>query len=218
MPQVLVTLPVEVRVRRMEVTWTLLHREGADAKVRGEMSRPPEDREFLDGWTIRERFLALRRSESALLKFLRWAGRFPPIFLSGDFEVSVFWKWQDIFQETLVKRNGQWRRKFDEFPYLFPDYPFVEERLSDVQFLLEGKKTRALIQAACGLYAIGTTIELDLASGAEFKWCARPDCRKRLFKQQSRHQTKYCSYECAHLQSVRNARGTIVASDGGYLC
>jgi hypothetical protein len=216
MPRLLVTVPVEVRLRKMEVSWTILPSGDANPTLHGEMFEPPRDREFLDGWTMRERFLGLRRSEQALLKFLRWAGRFPPITLLADFEMSAFWEWQDIFRKALVQRNSQWRKQFDKFPNIIPDYLLVEERLSDVQFLLKGKKTRAVIQAACGLYAIGTTIELDLLSGAQFKWCARPDCRKKLFQPQSRHQTKYCSYECAHLQSVRNARGTIVASEGEY--
>jgi hypothetical protein len=169
----------------------------------------PEDEEFLDGWTIRDRFLSLRRNESDLLKFLRWAGRFPPVYLAKDYEVSAFWKWQGIFLEALLQKNIDWKKGFGSFPYLF-----LEQRLSDIQFLLVGRSPKAVVRPLCGLYAIGTTIELDLVSGAEFKWCARPDCPKKIFQPASRRQKKYCSYDCAHLQSIRNARGTVVTSEG----
>jgi|SRR5579859_2959259 len=208
MPHVLLTIPVEVRVRKMEATWTLIE-SNSEPEFCCEMFGPqPGNAEFLDGWSIRDRFLRLRRNQSDLLKFLRWAGRFQNVALTSSYEMSVFWKWQDLFREALLQKNVDWKKGFRSFPTLF-----LEERLSGVQFWLEGKRSKVIVQAACGLYAIGATVELDLVSGAEFKRCARPDCPKKIFKPASRHQTKYCSHDCAHLQSIRNSRGTIVTSE-----
>jgi len=207
MPHALLTIPVEVRVRKVEATWVSLESKGA-SKLRCQMFDPqPKDEQFLDGWTIRDRFLRLRRRESDLLKFLQWAGRFPPVYLSSDYEASVFWEWQDIFREALLRKKADWKEGFRSCPYL------LQQERSEIQFLLPGRKPKGIVQASCGLYAIRTTVELDLVSGAEFKWCARPDCPRRIFKPASRHQTKYCSYDCAHLQSIRNSRGTIVSSE-----
>jgi len=197
----------------MEAVWTLVE-SNSQPQLQCEMhDRQPENREHLDGWTMRDRFFGLRRNQSDLLKFLQWAGRFPNTpLLDGSahrYDMLLFWKWQDLFREALVRKNVDWKKGFGSFPTLF-----IEERLSDIQFLLEGKKSKAIVQAACGLYAIGATVEIDLVSGAEFKWCARPDCPTKIFKPTSRHRTKYCSYDCAHLQSIRNSRGTIVASEG----
>jgi hypothetical protein len=209
MPHALLTIPVEVRVRRMEAAWTLIKSKTQPEFCCQMFGSQPENEAFLDGWTIRDRFLRLRRNQSDLLKFLQWAGKFPNVALSSSYEISVFWKWQDIFREALLQKNLDWRKDFRSFPILF-----IEERLADVHFLLGEQRPKAIVQASCGLYAIATTVELDLVSGAEFKWCARPDCPTKIFKPASRHQTKYCSYDCAHLQSVRNSRGTIVTSEG----
>jgi hypothetical protein len=208
MPHNLITIPIEIRTLKMEAMWTLIE-SGAHPKLRGDLLELPQPtaEAWLDGWTIRDRFLRLRRSKSALLKFLRWAGKFPYFRLIEDFEISDFWAWQDIFRKVLVTKNLLWREEFRDFPKIS-----FNRRFPEVQFFFEGKKSKAVIEASCGLYAIGATIELDLVSGAEFKWCARPDCPAKIFKPKSRHQTKYCSYECAHLQSVRNARGTVVTS------
>jgi len=211
MPQVLLTIPVEVRLRKMEAVWTLVEGTGQSQFCCQMFGPQPENEEFLDGWTIRDRFLGLRRNQSDLLRFLQWAGKFPNVVLSSSYEISVFWKWQDIFREALLQKNVNWRKGFQSFPVLF-----IEERLADVRFTLRGKGPKAVVQASCGLYAIATTVELDIASGADFKWCARPDCPKKIFKPSSRHQTKYCSYDCAHLQSVRNSRGTIVTPEGEF--
>jgi hypothetical protein len=202
------TIPIEVRALKWEAVWTLVE-SGARSKLRGDMLETPLPKAdaWLDGWTIRDRFLRLQRSESALLKFLRWAGKFPHFRFIDDFEISDFWAWQDIFRKALVQKNLLWRKEFRGF------YPGIfTNRRYDVQFFFEEIKSKAVIEAECGLYAIGATVELDLMSEAEFKWCARPDCPVKIFKPKTRHQTKYCSYECAHLQSVRNARGTVVTS------
>jgi hypothetical protein len=105
----------------------------------------------------------------------------------------MFWKWQDLIREALLRKSVDWKERLRSFP----SYMSLEQELSEVQFLLLGRKPKAIVQASCGIYAIMTTVELDLVSGAEFKWCARPDCPRKIFKPASRHQTKYCSYDCA---------------------
>lgn len=36
-------------------------------------------------------------------------------------------------------------------------------------------------------------------------FCVRPDCQ-RLFQKDTKHERKYCSSECAHIESVRKFR------------
>lgn len=52
--------------------------------------------------------------------------------------------------------------------------------------------------------AIKTSIVLDRLARGIWKICARPDCGA-VFPQTSRRTKLYCSYDCAHLQAVRNS-------------
>jgi hypothetical protein len=239
MPRAMLTLPVEVRLRKMKATWTLKESNGQAFLLREMYDPEPERKDVLDGWTIRDRFLRLRSNESDLLKFLTWVGRFTPVVLgfSEEYDVSVIWRWQDIFRQVLLRRAVDWKEDFfrdtlrlkglewEKFrravphPHLFNEArvspPTMVPPQAEIQFLLIQEKPTVVVHTTCGLYAIGSTVEIDLVRGAEFKWCARPDCPTKIFEPTSRHQTKYCSYDCAHLQSIRNKRGTIVVSETG---
>lgn len=48
-------------------------------------------------------------------------------------------------------------------------------------------------------------------AGLPSAFCARADCH-RLFQKTTKHERKYCSTECAHLESVRNYRARITRS------
>ena len=53
--------------------------------------------------------------------------------------------------------------------------------------------------------AILSTIFIDRLRKLRFKVCARPDCAT-IYELTSRHKRKFCSYDCAHLMTVRRSR------------
>lgn len=53
--------------------------------------------------------------------------------------------------------------------------------------------------------ALIADLTLSALSGVESAFCARHDCQK-LFQKTSNHDRKYCSTECAHVESVRKHR------------
>lgn len=58
---------------------------------------------------------------------------------------------------------------------------------------------------ASGVRACAAQLFLEKLSGAEYGWCARPDCNK-FFRLESKHFRKYCSQDCAHVVAVRTSR------------
>jgi hypothetical protein len=55
------------------------------------------------------------------------------------------------------------------------------------------------------LEAAVVSCHLDRIAGFKFKQCRRPDCRA-IYQVQSKQRRFYCSYECAHLETVRRGR------------
>jgi hypothetical protein len=68
-----------------------------------------------------------------------------------------------------------------------------------------GEAPRAIIFAQTALEAIIATIQIDKLTGAEFRVCARHDCKKPPFRVEAR-QKIFCSSDCAHLVAVRKSR------------
>jgi hypothetical protein len=56
-----------------------------------------------------------------------------------------------------------------------------------------------------GVLACTAQLFFEKLSGAEYGWCARPDCSE-YYRLESKHHRKYCSQECAHVVAVRAAR------------
>jgi hypothetical protein len=68
-----------------------------------------------------------------------------------------------------------------------------------------GAQHVALIETKDVLATMLATLQIDHLRGAKFGICARADC-PRFFEIKSRHIRKYCSYDCAHLETVRRSR------------
>jgi hypothetical protein len=216
MSQILVTIPVSVRVRKKPVTWTLGDWYGRSTVNGFHDQELKTTNDFLDGWAIRDRFLSLYRTESDLLKFLHWVGAFLPVPLQAEYEISAIWKCQDFFRNVLLDKDVNWRAAWGGQFRSFARFATLEEGCPSMQFVLGSRKPMAVLEPLCGLYAIKATLDLDLLRGAEFRWCVRPDCPTKIFRVTSRHKRKYCSYRCAHLQSIRNSRGTVVMVERDY--
>jgi hypothetical protein len=58
---------------------------------------------------------------------------------------------------------------------------------------------------ATALEAAVVSCHLDRLAGYQFKQCLRSDCRA-IYQVQSKQRRFYCSYECAHLETVRRSR------------
>jgi len=56
-----------------------------------------------------------------------------------------------------------------------------------------------------GALACTAQLFLEKLSGAEYGWCARPDCPE-WYRLESKHPRKYCSQDCAHVIAVRASR------------
>jgi len=63
------------------------------------------------------------------------------------------------------------------------------------------------ITTVCFWSAVLLSLQIDHATGATFRSCARPDCGIP-YPLTNRHKRKYCSQYCGHLESLRRQRGT----------
>lgn len=122
----------------------------------------------------------------------------------GAFRVSQqdFNEWQRLLKEALVCPTRSWSKlesRFDrrKVRQLWEPLPITFDWTSRVPI--------ARIKPFSALKTIVATIQLDRLRGAQFKFCARNDCR-RVFELESHPNRIYCDYECAHLVAVRNSR------------
>lgn len=161
----------------------------------------------IDGWLLREKFLAVRTPEEAL-SFLRETGPFvplgkrkgrqrarPPVEITFS-EIQVI---QRAFKYWLTSGPIDVPAWAVKTPFLNSVMPRWVEGLNAVV-----APEWAWINARYGLDAIWATILLDYAWGAKFRCCRRHDCGQ-VFRVRDPRQV-YCSYRCAHLVVVRNSR------------
>jgi hypothetical protein len=159
-------------------------------------------RAAMDPWKLRERFLNLKHSDDQLLRFLNDIGTWDNSL--GPFRPENIWSWQNAIKHMLLQPNRKWQGIVAQYlnPYVgfqgVAAYLDCEFTLSDEAFWLQ------LIPLGCLGALIGTVL-LDRSERARFRVCARDDCRQ-LYRLQSRHKRKYCSYDCAHIESVRSDR------------
>jgi hypothetical protein len=106
-------------------------------------------------------------------------------------------KWSEIIKYQEIIRES-WKQK-----------PRDWENLPDLSFGLHVN----LLGKQPYLFAVGDTVVEALVSDLIFTalsglpsgFCARSDCN-RLFQKTTKHDRKYCSSECAHVESVRKHR------------
>jgi hypothetical protein len=116
---------------------------------------------------------------------------------------SLCW-WRDCLKKLSVMPLSKWMEKT-------PICPF--EGGIDIckapEILLQLTKRGAPIgTVVCdeGRDAVLSMLKIEKAGGAEFRWCARTDCVKGIFRIESGHSRIYCSTRCAHIVAVRNSR------------
>jgi hypothetical protein len=125
----------------------------------------------------------------------QWAGN--PYVTQSDFS-----EWQQLLREALVRPAKDWKSLAERFA---PRK--VSTLIGPLRILFDwsGNVPLAKVVLPDSLTAIIATIQVDALQGAEFRVCARHDCKSAPFRIEARHKI-YCSTDCAHLVAVRNSR------------
>jgi hypothetical protein len=76
-----------------------------------------------------------------------------------------------------------------------------------LNFDWERRAPRPSITTVCFWSAVLLSLQIDLVKGTRFRTCSRPDCGIP-YPITNRHERKYCSQYCGHLESLRRKRGT----------
>lgn len=150
-----------------------------------------------DPWKLREVFLAWPPDE--------WPNF---VVMADPFGLEtvnqrLFENWQKLIRDALIQPAQEW--KMLESKSGIKSGQFRLSGPLSITFEWESEAPRAVIRESTALGAIIATIQIDKLAGAEFKVCARPDCKNPPFKVEARHKI-FCSADCGHLVAVRNSR------------
>jgi hypothetical protein len=140
-----------------------------------------------DAWQLREEFLKLEPTSEKAIAFLNKWGRWN----SEEYlELSEIIHLQLAVREAVMNSQYGWFASEYSLPSDWrrcPEFPY---------FSLLTDKAEA---------ALRMTVTADLLEQSTFKTCARPDCGQP-FKVESKHEKKFCSHACGHLEAVRRSR------------
>jgi hypothetical protein len=150
-----------------------------------------------DPWQLRDDFLSWPIDDWE--GFIAMAGRFGPFRISK----RSFGLWQKVLREALIRPAREWKALQSE--YGIPDNDLRLTKPLRIAFAWDGDVPRAYIPAIASLEAIIATIQIDKLQGAEFRVCARHDCKNPPFRVEARHKI-FCDSSCAHLVAVRKSR------------
>jgi len=154
--------------------------------------------EVVDPWSLRASFIKTENTKDAVSKFLN-----ETLWFEGPFYTfKGFCRWQQFIRRALELPSDQWSKLRAEFSatkvdFLFGGWMLVSKRVEQgfvANILAEGP-----------MHAIVISVQIDQLRKAQFKVCARPDCRV-IFEVTSRHNRFYCSQSCAHTENIRRLR------------
>ncbi len=148
-----------------------------------------------DLWELRNEFL---RPDEAWEGFFAMAGPWYPGYITH----ADFSEWQQLIREALVRPSKEWKTlagKFDQKKVARLTGPLR------IVFKWDGDVPVATVIPLNSLEGIIATVQIDALQGAQFRVCARHDCKNPPFRLEARHKI-YCSPECAHLVAVRKSR------------
>jgi hypothetical protein len=150
-----------------------------------------------DPWQLRNEFLSW--PPDGWKGFIAKAGNFGFSRISKE----KFEQWQKLVREALARPAREWKAL--DFMLQIPGASIQLSRQPRIAFSWEGDTPQAIITARTALEAIVATIQIDKLTGAEFRVCARHDCKNPPFRVEAR-QKIFCSSDCAHLVAVRKSR------------
>jgi hypothetical protein len=142
-----------------------------------------------DAWRLRDEFLRLNADNDATLRFLNKWGRWLP--LRAYVDLTEICQLQRRVREALTSSPKKW------FASGYASPPMARSGSTEFPYF------RILTDSVQAAIRMTTTI--DLLRELKFKTCARPDCRVP-FPVESKHERRYCTQYCAHLESVRRQR------------
>lgn len=160
----------------------------------------------LDAWEIRNEFLELQHDDrEALRKFLGKTGAFGWLNEYRGLKESELWKFQaairrQLLRPTVSKNETKFATDFEGVIH-----NRIQSYVMNAYVGLVDGKVIAEAEAANTFDAIVSTIFIDRLRKLRFKVCQRPDCAA-IYKLTSRHTRKFCSYNCAHVMTVRRSR------------
>jgi hypothetical protein len=143
-----------------------------------------------DAWQLRDEFLRLNVDDSeATLSFLKKWGRWRA--LPNSVDPTQIGELQRRVRQALTSSPEQW------FASNWASPPTPQARSKTFPYFTI--RTDSCHEAIC------MTTTIDLLRQLKFKSCARPDCALP-FRVESKHERRYCTQYCAHLESVRRSR------------
>ena len=181
---------------------------GSDELLVSGSSTSGQGRKRPDPWAMRDEFLKLDESATALAAFLNRWGTW------GTFSLLI---------ERLSGTRMLKRLTGEEYPQFLHPYTVWRERKTYRDGMLGSSASWLSTRATLGLthrraefpylgivaatcrQAIETTITLDHLRKVRSRVCARVDCNN-IFPVDSDHGKIYCQQYCGHLVSVRNGR------------
>jgi hypothetical protein len=184
-----------------------------DVLLRDYLKKNPEAAEFrfikdktlfrlgsVDPWELRRDFLSWPLDDWK--DFIAAAGGFDR-FSCHRVSKEDFEQLQKLLREALIRPAQGWKSLGPEFQIQNPSFLLSEQ--PNIFFVWNGKIPQAFIRPQHALQAMIATIQIDKLRGAEFRVCARHDCKNPPFRVEARNKI-YCSIDCAHLVAVRNSR------------
>jgi hypothetical protein len=126
-------------------------------------------------------------------------------------DLSFFWETQGILEGLMDNKSHTFRDTYlkNKHPRNSKEAARIAERpdIFSLVFDWEKRAPRPTITTVCFWNAVLLSLQIDLVQGTRFKTCARPDCGIP-YPISNRHEHKYCSQYCGHLESLRRKRGT----------
>jgi hypothetical protein len=160
----------------------------------------------LDSWEVRDEFLGLRHDQrDALRNFLRKTGAFCWLNQYRPIAESELWQFQAAIRQQLLKPTVSENRTKLATEFEVAIHNRIQAHLMNINVGLEDGTLVGEAEALNTFDAILSTIFIDGLRNLHFKVCARPDCAT-IYELTSRHKRKFCSYDCAHLMTVRRSR------------
>jgi hypothetical protein len=169
------------------------------------MPAPITDSVELDPWEIRKEFLALPHDDrDALRNFLHKTGAFCWINYR-PLEESELWQFQAAIRQQILRRTVSEHRTKTATELEASIHNRIQAHVMKTDVGLEDGTVVGEVEAPNTFDAMLSTIFIDRLRKLRFKVCARPDCAA-IYELTSRHKRKYCSYDCAHVMTVRQSR------------
>jgi hypothetical protein len=228
----LINVPIHFHVGSVKLNWQIV-REGGLTLFAGSCFTVVtlENIPLGDGWELVRKYLSVKpEDERSVLEFLVAHGRFaapegsittahvkstglpirsvwhgplqsvgtPTEAVQESFSLQEFAMIQDYVRRMLIVGN----------PTLPTPWQAEYIQRYEIAFASARSGSQAHVLVRYTFPSILATVQFKLAQGAQFRACARRDCRLP-FEVTSRHTRRFCTQYCAHITSLRQRRKLI---------